>query len=87
MHPLWRRQLGRVASHMIRYPDTGELVVNDHGPERGDDVVVLDIESGRERARADGKPVQSVVFPAVGFGRDVYYCSFGMLARVWVETA
>ncbi len=79
--PLWTRPFG-TASHMIRFPDTGELVVNDHGAD-GDAVVVLDIETGAERARADtGSPVQSVVFPAVGWARDVYYTSFAVVARV-----
>jgi hypothetical protein len=81
--PLWRHPFG-TASHMIRYPDTGELVVNDHG-ERGDEVVVLDIESGVERARANTtSPVQSVVFPAAGWERDFYYCSFACVARIAV---
>ncbi len=81
--PLWSTALG-VASHLIRYPDTGELVVNDHG-EAGDDVVVLDIDTGAEIARAaTGSPVQSVVFPAAGFGRDLWYCSFARVARVAV---
>jgi sugar lactone lactonase YvrE len=83
LHPLWSKPLG-VASHMIRYPDTGELVVNDHG-DGGDALVVLDIESGAERARAaTGSPVQSVVFPAAGFGRDLWYCSFARVARLIV---
>jgi hypothetical protein len=69
---------------MIRYPDTGELVVNDHG-DAGDAVVVLDIESGEERARvATGSPVQSVVFPAAGFERDLWYTSFAGVAHVRV---
>jgi len=29
-----------------------------------------------------GSAVQSVLFPAAGFGRDVYYCSFATLTRV-----
>ncbi len=48
-----------------------------------DAIVVLDIETGAERVRVDaGSPVQSVVFPAAGFGRDFYYCSFATLTRV-----
>jgi hypothetical protein len=71
--------------HMIRYPDTGELVVNDHDPESGDHVVVLDLATGREKARvATGSPEQCVVFPSVGFDRDLYYCSFSTLARITV---
>jgi hypothetical protein len=81
LEPAWRKPLG-TASHMIRYPDTGELVVNDHD-DSGDAVVVLDIETGAERARAaTGSPVQSVVFPAAGFGRDFWYCSFARVAHV-----
>jgi len=48
-------------------------------------VVVLDIQTGTEIARADtGSPVQSVVFPAVGFDRDLYLCSFTTLTHVSV---
>jgi len=80
--PLWSHRFG-TASHMIRYPDTGELVVNDHAEDVGDAVVVLDIETGAERARAaTGSPVQSVVFPAAGWGRDFYYASFAVVARI-----
>jgi hypothetical protein len=80
LEPAWSRPLG-TASHMIRYPDTGELVVNDHD-DTGDAVVVLDIETGVERARAStGSPLQSVVFPAAGFGRDFWYCSFARVAH------
>jgi hypothetical protein len=50
-----------------------------------DEVVVLDIETGAERARA-GVPsmFQSVLFPAPGFGRDLYWCTFSTLARLEV---
>lgn len=74
-----------VASHMLLYPESGELVVNDHGSE-GDDVVILDIETGDELARAaTTSPIQSVVFPAPGWGRDIYYCSFARVARISIE--
>ena len=83
LEPAWSKPLG-TASHMIRYPDTGELVVNDHD-DTGDAVVVVDIATGDERARAaTGSPVQSVVFPAAGFGREFWYCSFARVARVAV---
>lgn len=82
--PLWTRPSG-TASHLIVWADTGELLVNDHG-DAGDDVVVLDLETGAERARAaTGSPVQSVVFPAPGWARDFYYCSFARVARLAVE--
>jgi hypothetical protein len=61
-------------------------VTNDHDGARSvDQIVVLDIESGRELARADTEsPVQSVLFPAPGFDRDVYVCSFTTVSRVAV---
>ena len=68
--------------HLVRFPDTGELVVNDRH-DGDEDVVVLDIESGEERARvATGSPVQSVVFPAVDHEAALWYCSFTTLARI-----
>jgi hypothetical protein len=85
MSPRWSRDQDH-ACHMIRFPDTGELVTADHDRERmADQVVVLDIETGTELGRVDtGGPVQSVVFPAVGFDRDLYVCSFTTLSRVRV---
>lgn len=85
LSPRWSREQHH-ACHMIRFPDTGELVTADHDLDRmADQVVVLDIETGEERARADtGSPVQSVVFPAVGFDRDLYLCSFTTLSHVRV---
>jgi hypothetical protein len=51
----------------------------------GDDVVVLDIQTGEERARARVPSMfQSVLFPAPGFGRDLYWCTFSALARLEV---
>ncbi len=79
--PRWRLDLD-ASMHLVRFPDTGELIVNDHGPE-GDDVVVIDIETGEERARAaTGSVPQSVVFPAVDHDATLWYCSFTTLARV-----
>jgi hypothetical protein len=78
---LWAHPFG-ASSHFIVYPDTGEIVVNDFHDD-ADDVVVLNIETGAELARAPtGSPMQSVVFMAAGFGRDLYYCSFSTVARV-----
>lgn len=116
LQPLWQRRLA-TASHMLRFPDTGEVVINDFhtvlprlrdprlrrlamqaGPllsnrrlraagarRSADHVVVLDIETGRERARAKVPSLfQGVVFPAVGWGRDLYYPTLSNLARVSV---
>jgi hypothetical protein len=59
-------------------------VLCDHDAVRNaDQVVVIDIETGHELARADtGSPIQSVLFLAPGFERDLYYCSFTTVARI-----
>ena len=79
----WRRHQDH-ASHLVLFPDTGELVTADHdAATMADSLVVLDIETGDERLRVPvGSPLQSVVFPAVGWDRDVYYCSFSTIAHV-----
>ncbi len=79
----WRRAQGH-ASHLLLFPDTGELLTGDHdGTRMADQVVVLDIETGTERARADtGSPLQAVVFPSVGWHGDVYVCSMSTVSRV-----
>jgi sugar lactone lactonase YvrE len=52
----------------------------------GEQVVVLDIETGEERARGRvPSPFQSVLFPCPGWERDVYYCSFSTIARISVK--
>ncbi len=86
LSPLWSREQNH-ACHPLRFPDTGELVTGDHDAEAmTDHVVVLDIETGAEKARvATGSPVQSVVFPCPGFDRDFYWCSFTTLTRISVE--
>ncbi len=47
--------------------------------------MIVDIETGDERARARVPSMfQSVVFPAPGFDRDLYWCTFSTLARLEV---
>ncbi|HXJ36042.1 MAG TPA: hypothetical protein VMS22_18580 [Candidatus Eisenbacteria bacterium] len=82
---LWDHPFG-AANHFLLYPDTGEIAVNDFQEGVGEHVVVLDLETGRELGRvATGSPVQSVVFQAPGFGRDLYTCAFAGVARVEVR--
>ena len=85
--PRWRREQHH-ACHPILYPDTGELVTADHDGDRFmDQLVVLDIETGEEKARVDtGSPLQSAVFLAPGFGRDLYYVAFPCVSRVTVAS-
>jgi hypothetical protein len=80
----WRRQQNH-ASHMVRWADTGELLTNDWQPDGGEHVVILDVETGEERARvATGSPVQSVIFPSPGWDRDAYHSTFTTLSRIHV---
>jgi hypothetical protein len=83
--PLWRKAPFGSASHMMHYPDSAELVVNDY-QRHGEEVVVLDIQSGQEKARVrTGGLMQGVVFPSPGWSRDFYWSSMGQLARVFVS--
>jgi hypothetical protein len=116
LEPLWRERLA-TAGHLLRFPDTGELVAYDYEAPRlirgraaravgrrsarlllsprarrlaargmSEDVVVLDIETGEERARARvPSPFQSVLFPCPGWERDLYYCSFSTVARLALD--
>jgi len=84
LRPLWRKAPFGCASHMILYPDTAEMVVNDYR-RHGEEVVVLDITTGEERGRVrTGGLMQGVVFPSPGWARDFYWSSMGRLARVFV---
>jgi len=81
--PRWSRDQDH-ACHPLLFPDTGELLTTDHDATAfSDRIVVLDIATGEERARVDsGSPVQSVLFGAPGWDRDLYLCSFTTLSRV-----
>lgn len=86
LEALWHKVDFGCSSHMILYPDSGELVVNDYR-RWGEEVVVLDIETGSERGRVRvGGVMQGVVFPCVGWQRDVYWSSMGKVARIFVTT-
>lgn len=81
----WERDQDH-AGHCILYADTGELVTGDFDHDAGrDEVVVLDIATGEEKARVPTEsPLQSVLFPCPGWGRDLYTVSFSTLTHVWV---
>jgi hypothetical protein len=84
--PLWRKDHIGVASHMLLDPYSGQIVTNDYAPRTGEVLVVLDIETGAERARAAiGGAMQGVVFPSIGWDRDLYWCSMSKLARVSIS--
>lgn len=81
--PIWRRSQQH-ASHVLVYSATNEVVTMDYDLDRGiDQCVVLDVETGAEKARVDtGSPVQSVVFPCPGWERDCYVVSLTTITRV-----
>jgi hypothetical protein len=117
LEDLWRRDGLAHAGHLIVYPDTRELVVQDWrdwepwrrpavrpltralgqvlAQSRGaraaslrlgrDQLVVLDLDTGEEKGRLEiPSPSQAFLFPAPGFGRDIYYQSLTTIARVAV---
>jgi hypothetical protein len=76
----WRRDQDH-ASHLVLYRGSGELVTGD-----GADVVILDVATGEELARADtGSGMQSVLFPCPGPDGDVYVTSLFTVSRVAVR--
>jgi hypothetical protein len=80
--PRWTRRLA-TSQHLVLFPDTGELLANDHRPGEGDALVVVDVSTGDVRCRVPvGSPAQSVVFGAPGRRRDAYYVSLSTIARV-----
>ncbi len=89
--PLWRNDF-RNTVQMMLYADTGELVLEDAPgllpmaePQEGE-AVVVDIETGQERARAPiGARASLGMFLCPGFGRDFYAVSgWGPIARIFV---
>lgn len=80
---IWTREQDQ-AGHMILYPGTSELMCYDYDHARAtEQVVLLDIESGEEKARvAIDSPLQCVVFPAAGPHRDIYATTFTTIARI-----
>lgn len=90
---LWTREGFGMGGHTIYYQDTGEIVTADYQSlkslrslKEGENSVVLDIETGQEKARlAIGNYMQSCCFPAPGFGRDYYWLGLDQLSYVRVE--
>lgn len=90
LSPLWQRQGFGMVGHGIYYPNTGELITEDYqslktlqGLKNGEQSVILDIETGRERARFPMKHyIQSFCFPSPGFNRDYYWLGLDKLTYV-----
>jgi hypothetical protein len=81
--PRWRRDHHH-ASHLLLLAEDGALVTGDHDREHMiEQVVMVDIATGAELARADtGGPLQSAVFPALGWDAAVYWCSLSTVSRL-----
>lgn len=90
---LWTRHNFGMGGHTIYYSDTGEIVTSDYqslktlrGLREGENSVVLDIETGIEKARIPmGNYMQSAVFPCPGWGRYFYWLGLDRLTRIAVE--
>jgi hypothetical protein len=81
----WRPRLRRAIRPAIRLLGHSRLVRRNSGFIGNDRVVVLDLDTGEERAAVDiPSPAQAFLFPAPGFGRDFYYQSMTTIARVEV---
>lgn len=84
LRPLWRKDRFDCTSHMLLYPRSGEVVLNDWR-RWGEQVVVLVIATGREKGRVHvGGRSQGVVFPSPGWDRDFYWCTLSRVARIRV---
>jgi len=81
--PRWRRDHDH-ASHLLLLPEDGALVTGDHDLERMvEQVVVVDVSTGAELVRVDTEgPIQSAVFPALGWDATVYWCSMATVSRL-----
>jgi hypothetical protein len=81
--PIWRRPVRNFWQPLV-YPDTAELLVDDVR-EGSDDVVILDLLTGEEKARGvTGSSQPNGMFPCPGQERDFYYVSNPVIARVQV---
>lgn len=77
----------RSSMQPVLFPDSGELVTNDFryldDGSTSDDLVVIDVATGRMKARAATGAVRyNGMFLTPGWRRDLYYCSFETVARV-----
>ncbi len=81
----------RTSMQPMLFPDTGELIINDYRQldeyETSDDIVVLDLRTGQMKARVPtGATRMNGMFLCPGWDRDLYYCTFGTVARIRVES-
>jgi hypothetical protein len=76
----------RLVRPALRRLGHSERVRRFAGPAGHDNLVVLDLDNGSDKARVKvPSPAQAFLFPAPGFGRDFYYQSMTTIARVAVR--
>ena len=81
---LWRRPIRNWWQPLV-YPDTNEIVLDDVHLFDDDNIVVVDLLTGDEKARTrTGSMFANAMFPCPGAGRDLYYVSNPCVARIQV---
>ena len=84
---LWEHNI-RNSNQILYYPDTGELILDDMLDNYKVDAVVVDIETGEEKARCyTGTMFSPYMVWVAGYNRDVYMGSgmTGALVRIFVK--
>lgn len=70
----------------VVFPDSGELVINDFTAENSDDLIVVDIASGKLLDRvATGSHIANGMFLTPSGNRGVFYCTTTTVAHVQWE--
>ena len=70
----------------IRFFGRSRFVRQRSGAIGNDQLVVLDLDTGQDKARVDvPSSTQAFLFPAPGWDRDIYYQSMSTIARVAVR--
>lgn len=84
--PLWTKPAFGCASHMILMQSSNTVWINDYR-KLGEEVVALDILTGKEKARirTPGK-MQGVVFPCIGWENDLYWSSMDQVCRIYLDS-
>jgi hypothetical protein len=84
---LWERKI-RNSNQILYYPDTGEAILDDMLDNYKVDAVVVDIETGAEKARCNtGTKFSANMLWGAGYHRDAYMGSglSGGLVRIFVK--
>ena len=71
---------------LTRSPSKPTTFSDSASASRGDDLVVVALESGEIKSRIPtGSTLANGMFLSAGDNRDVYYCTTGSIARVYWE--